>query len=179
MITYNLKNGQNTALRGLIAEEFARYILTNQFPILIFRPRLILDIIRKEGITGYLIDFLDKYQQTMDFFGISLVENNLELTSEEIITQFFWQKDGLTRFMYQEKRDRLRGFTIEVKSRTSSTAWAPFIYSFSPNQIKMFEQCKKLKIEVILCGVTLENEWNLSIVFSDQNHKILTPEFFF
>ena len=178
MLSYNLKTGQNTALRGLIAEEFARYVLMNRFPLIVVRPQLILDVIKTEGISGVFKTFLEKYQQTMDYFGICISENDQDSSAKDIFLNFFWQKEGLTRFLIPEKNQNLRGFIIEVKSRTTNNAWAPFNYSFSPNQTQMLDECKDMKIEVILCGVTLENNWNLTITFADRNQKVLAEDFF-
>ncbi len=178
MLSYNLKTGQNTVLRGLIAEEFARYVLMNRFSIIVVRPDFILDLIKVEGISGTFKSFLEKYQQTMDYFGVSITETDQDSSLKDIFLKFFWQKEGLTRFLVPEKNQALRGFIIEVKSRTTSNAWTPFNYSFSPNQIQMFDECKDMKIDVILCGVTMEDNWNLTITFADRNQKILSDNFF-
>ena len=75
MITYNVMTGQNTVLRGLVAEEFVRYTLTQRMPIIILRPRFILEKLASFSIKGKKIDFLRKYQQTMDFFGIGPIKS--------------------------------------------------------------------------------------------------------
>lgn len=178
---YNLIKGENTVLRGLIAEEFARYIISQRFPILILRPSTALNYLDKSSVKGMSVDFLRKNQQTMDFLGIAPFFQNgdLQLTPEEIVYRFFNEKEGLDRYLKKKIYiNRLRGFIIEVKSRTTTNSWAPFQFSFSPNQKEMFDQSHKFSFKTILCGVTFSSDWNLSVVFCDNNQKILQENFF-
>lgn len=178
---YNLKRGENTVLRGLVAEEFARYILSQRFPILIIRPSMALKYLEKSSVKGRHVDFLLKNQKTMDFLGIFpfFQDKNAQLTSEEIVCRFFYEKEGLVRYLSKEPLiNQLRGFIIEVKSRTSTNSWAPFQFSFSTNQKEMLDQSQRFDFEIILCGVTFASDWNLSAVFCDINQKILSEDFF-
>ena len=68
-IAYNIKTGQNTVLRGLIAEEFARYTLTQRYPIIMLRPIKVLEYLSKYSVQGAHTNFLNQFQQTMDFIG--------------------------------------------------------------------------------------------------------------
>ena len=175
MITYNLKTGQNSVLRGLIAEEFARYILIQRMPILILRPKEVLGIVDEYSIKGKNVEFLRKYQQTIDFFGIGpvLQDDILQLSTEQIIKRFFIEKGDLTRYLMKEPKSlSQRGVIIEVKSRTMVNPRDPFEFSFSPNQELMLKEDYE-DFDIILCGVTLSDDWNLSVVFYDRNQKII------
>lgn len=177
---YNIKTGQNTVLRGLIAEEFARYTLTQRFPILIERPRVILDYLDELSLNNGRVIFLNKFQKTMDFFGIGPIinGNNNQLNTKDMIYKFFYEAEGLGRFLSSnEKNDRLEGIIIEVKSRTSINSWTPFQYSFSSKQELMLAESRRFGFKIILCGVTLENNWNISAIFTDEKEKILTEDF--
>jgi hypothetical protein len=180
MITYNLKTGQNSVLRGLIAEEFTRYILTQRMPILVLRPKEALGIIDESSIKGKTVDFLKKYQQTMDFFGIGPVlrDDILQFSTEQIIKRFFIEKGDLTRYLMKESQSlSQRGFIIEVKSRTKVNPREPFEFSFSPNQELMLRQDYE-DFDIILCGVTFSEDWNLSVVFYDRNQKLIPKAYF-
>lgn len=178
---YNLLKGENTVLKGLVAEEYARYTLSQRFPILIVRPSIALKYLDKASIVGRYVDFIRKNQQTMDFLGIApyYKDDNFHFKPEEIICQFFYAKEGLTRFLIQEtSSNQLSGFIIEVKSRTGINAWAPFQFSFSPNQKEMIDQSQRYDLKIILSGVTFASDWNLSIAFCDKNQKMISEEFF-
>ena len=178
---YNLLKGENTVLRGFVAEEFARYTLSKRLPILIIRPVKALKILDEASIVGRYVDFIRKNQQTMDFIGITpyYKDDPFRLRREEIICQFFYEKEGLTRFLLNNASSKqLDGYIIEVKSRTSTDSWAPFQYSFSPNQLEMIDQSQKYNFNIILSGVTFASDWNLSVVFCDHNQRILSEEFF-
>ncbi|MFX0123036.1 MAG: hypothetical protein ACFFAE_05315 [Candidatus Hodarchaeota archaeon] len=177
---YNLLKGENTVLRGLVAEEFTRYILSQRFPILIVRPSTALKYLDKTSIEGRYVDFLRKNQQTMDFLGIAPYyrENDFRFKPEEVICQFFYEKEGLTRFLENEgATTQLRGYIIEVKSRTGLSTWSPFQFSFSPNQMKMLDQSQNYDFKIVLSGVTFASDWNLSVVFCDKNQKIFPEDF--
>jgi len=177
---YNIKTGQNTVLRGLIAEEFARYILSQRYPILIERPGVILSYLEEMSFNNKRVTFLNKFQKTMDFFGIGPVESRDEhhINPKEIIFRFFYEAEGLGRFLSaNDKMDRLRGIIIEVKSRTSINSWTPFQYSFSSKQELMLAQSRNFGFKTILCGVTLENNWNISVSFTNEKGKVLTEDF--
>jgi hypothetical protein len=178
---YNLKTGQNTVLRGSVAEEFARYTLSQRMPILILRPSVALKYLENASIKGRYVDFLKKNQQTMDFLGIYpfFSEGKQYTTVEETVCRFFYEKEGLTRYIIKDNQiTQLRGFIIEVKSRTTTNTWAPFEFSLSPNQEEMLNQSKGFALEIILCGVTFSSDWLLTIVFCDGKQKILPEEFF-
>lgn len=178
---YNLKTGQNTVLRGSVAEEFARYILSQRLPILILRPSVVLKYLEKASIKGRYVDFLRKNQQTMDFLGIFpfFAKEKQHTTVEETVCQFFYEKEGLTRYIVKDNQiNRLRGYIIEVKSRTTTNTWAPFQFSLSSNQEEMLNQSRGFDLEIILCGVTFSLDWILTIVFCNGNQKILPEEFF-
>ncbi|MHA2203535.1 MAG: hypothetical protein ACW991_07580 [Candidatus Hodarchaeales archaeon] len=178
---YNLLKGENTVLKGLLAEEFASYTLSQRLPILIVRPSTALKYLANASIIGKYVDFIRRNQQTMDFLGIApyYKDNNFRFKPEEIIYRFFYEKEGLTRFLTNEtSSNQLSGFIIEVKSRTGINAWAPFQFSFSPNQVEMIDQSQIYDLKIILCGVTFASDWNLSVVFCDENQKVLSEEFF-
>ncbi|UCG03698.1 MAG: hypothetical protein JSW11_06865 [Candidatus Heimdallarchaeota archaeon] len=175
---YNLLTGENTVLRGLIAEEFTRYILTQRFPILIVRPSTVLKYLDKASIVGRYVDFIRKNQQTMDFLGIAPYHRENEFKPEEIIYQYFSEKEGLTRFLKAKNNlPWLKGYVIEVKSRTGINTWSPFQFSFSPNQIKMLNQIQNYDFKIVLSGVTFVSDWNLSIVFCDKNQRQYLGDF--
>ncbi len=178
---YNLIKGENTVLRGLIAEEFARYILSLRFPILVVRPSTALRYLETTTVQGRNVDFLRKNQKTMDFLGITpfFPSDELQLTPKELVHRFFYEREGLNRYLMNGTCfNQLKGFVIEVKSRTSTNSWAPFQFSFSSNQKEMFDQIETHDFEIILCGVTFTSDWNLSVVFCDSNQKILSDDFF-
>ncbi|MFW9905748.1 MAG: hypothetical protein ACFFFH_15550 [Candidatus Thorarchaeota archaeon] len=178
---YNLLKGENTVLKGLVAEEFARYSLSKRLPILIVRPVKALRILDEASIVGKYVDFIRKNQQTMDFIGITpyYKDENLRVRREDLICQFFNEKEGLTRFLLKNTLSKpLGGFIIEVKSRTSTNSWAPFQFSFSPNQLEMIDQSRSYDFKIILSGVTFASDWNLSVVFCDQNQRMFSEEFF-
>ncbi|MFX0084165.1 MAG: hypothetical protein ACFFAU_00710 [Candidatus Hodarchaeota archaeon] len=180
MITYNLKTGQNSVLRGLIAEEFARYILNQRMPLLILRPKTVLDLLNDLLIKGSLVDFLWKYQKSMDFFAIGpiLSEDSLQFSTEQLLHKFFYSKGDITRYLLNNQQSQmLKGFIIEVKSRTTANPREVFEFSFSPNQESMLSQCGE-DFDIILCGVTFTENWNLSIAFYDRNLKILPRDYF-
>ncbi len=180
MNRYNIRTGKNTVLRGLIAEEFARYILLQKYPLLIIKPFIALQYLEKAGIKGQSVQFLQKYQHTMDYLGIGPIEKKkeLKLQNEEIVIRFFLLKEGLTRFLeLYSWEHKLKGYIIEVKSRTSITSWAPFRYTISQNQELMFNEIKKFGFELILCGVTFEPKWNLSITLYNHKGKIFQDNF--
>lgn len=177
---YNIKTGQNTVLRGLIAEEFARYMLSQRFPILIERPRVILDYLDELSLNNDRVSFLSKFQKTMDFFGIGPIMNgdSNQFNTKDMMYKFFYEAEGLGRFLSSNERtDPLRGIIIEVKSRTSINSWTPFQYSFSSNQESMLAESRRFGFKVMLCGVTLENNWNISAIVTDEKGKILTENF--
>ena len=178
---YNLLKGENTVLRGLLAEEFTRYTLAKRLPILIIRPVKALNFLEKASITGKYVDFIRMNQQTMDFIGITPYyrDNDLRVRPEDLVCQFFYEKEGLTRFLSNNALSKqLGGFIIEVKSRTSTDSWAPFQFSFSPNQLGMIDQSQNYDFKIILSGVTFSSDWNLSVVFCDRNQRVLSEEFF-
>ncbi|MHA2293822.1 MAG: hypothetical protein ACXACK_16795 [Candidatus Hodarchaeales archaeon] len=177
---YNLRNGENTVLRGLVAEEAARYILTQRYPILVLRPKKALNYLDSGAVEGRSVEFLRKNQKTMDFFGIFpfFRDKDLQMTTEEIICKFFLEKEGLDHYITKESfTQHVKGFVIEVKSRTTENTWAPFNFGFSSNQKKMFNQCQQFDFTTILCGVTFAPDWNLSIVFCDINQRIFSDNF--
>jgi hypothetical protein len=117
----------------------------------------------------------------MDFIAFGPIdepESTIPLSVTEIIVAFFHKQDGLTKFFPSgSKIEGLKGFIIEVKSRTTEYHWKPFQYSFSKNQELMFTKCKNFNFDVILCGVTFANDWEVSVVFTDLKGKILPPDF--
>jgi hypothetical protein len=175
--SYNILKVQNSVLRGLIAEEFARYSIGQRFPLLVLRPKVIIRYLDDANIQGRTVDFIRKYQQTMDFFGLGPVTEDaiLQRTVKDLLIAWFYMIEGLPRFFHgDESIKRLQGFVIEVKSRTSSQAWRAFQYNLSPNQDLMFEACTEVGLRVILCGVTFEADWNMSIVFANHRGKIIS-----
>ncbi|MHA2033014.1 MAG: hypothetical protein ACW99Q_26900 [Candidatus Kariarchaeaceae archaeon] len=177
---YNVKNGQNTVLRGLLAEEFARYSLIQKFPLLILRPAKLLDFLVEDKVISDHFDFLQKYQQTMDYIGFGPINQPLDeqTTPRDIILNYFYSQDGLTKYIDSSSPSfQIKGYIIEVKSRSGVNYWKSFDYTFSEKQVKMFDESRKLNFGIILCGVTFEKDWNLGIIFTDQRGKILPPDF--
>jgi len=178
---YNLLKGENTVLKGLVAEEFARYTLSKRLPILIVRPSRALKYLDEASIVGKYVDFVRKNQQTMDFIGIApyYKDDDYRFKPEEVICQFFYKKEGLIRFLSNETlSNQFSGFIIEVKSRAGINSWAPFQFSFSTNQLEMIDQSQNYDFKIILSGVTFASDWNLSVVFCDKNQKMLSEDFF-
>ncbi len=175
-----MKNGQNTVLRGLLAEEFARYFLTQKYPLLIMRPVKVLDILSEDKLMSGHFEFLEKYQQTMDYIGFGPINQPLEehSTHRETILNYFYEQNGLTKYFSGLRPSiKINGYIIEVKSRTGENFWKPFNYSFSVKQEQMFEESKKYNFKIILCGITFEKDWNLGVIFTNQRGKILPPDF--
>jgi hypothetical protein len=179
---YNIKTGKNTALRGLLAEEFARYTLSQRHPIIVLRPAKILEYLSEQAVEGLHVQFLRRYVHTMDFFGLGPVletEESLSIPLSKIIQDFFYEQDGLTKYLVQPLPDvTIKGYIIEVKSRSTKNYWRPFQYKFSVNQEKMFLQSKRINFEVILCGVTFANDWDMAVVFTNLEGKILPQGYF-
>ncbi|WP_455139989.1 hypothetical protein [Candidatus Hodarchaeum mangrovi] len=181
MWTYNIEKGSNTKLRGLISEEFVRYTLLTNFPILVIRPTKAIKILDDNAISGEFVQFLKDYEQTMDFFGIGPIpkENQTYISLNEIIINYFHKLRGLNRFFHHAKWiEELDGFIIEVKSRTSANALSPFNYSLSDKQKQMVNYGKKLGLKVILGGVTFERNWKLSLMFTNEIGKIIGNDYF-
>ena len=103
---------------------------------------------------------------------------SIPLSIEEIIVAFFRKQDGLTKFLHSDVSiGEIRAFLIEVKSRTTKKYWKPFQYSFSENQEKMFLEVTKYNFEILLCGVTFADDWEISVVYADLKGKILPKDF--
>ncbi|MHA1973778.1 MAG: hypothetical protein ACTSW1_12335 [Candidatus Hodarchaeales archaeon] len=180
MWRYNIKTGKNTVLRGLITEELTLYILTKNFPILVMRPTKALEILSSLQLNSNKYEFLKKYQQTMDFFGLGPVFQDIRypLSNREILLKYFEYEQGLNKFFTTEKWiKKLQGYIIEVKSRTSQNSLKAFNYSFSTNQVKMISQVRRLGFKIILAGVTFEQDWEVSVVFTNENGTILSKDF--
>ncbi|MFW9778305.1 MAG: hypothetical protein ACFFE8_05575 [Candidatus Heimdallarchaeota archaeon] len=174
--SYNILTGQNSVLRGLIAEEFVRYFMSQQFPLLVLRPKIVLRYLDDTNIRGRTVNFVRKYQQTMDFFGLGPIDESmlLQRSAKDLLTSWFYMNEGLPRFFQDDDYVlRLHGFAIEVKSRTTSKIWSSFQYNFSPNQENMFEECNEVGLQSILCGVTFGANWDISIVFANHRGKII------
>ena len=179
---YNIKTGKNTVLRGLLAEEFARYTLSQRHPIIVLRPAKILEYLSEQTVEGLHVQFLRRYAHTMDFFGLGPIletEESLSIPLSKIIQDFFYKQNGLTKYLVQPLPEFLiKGYIIEVKSRSTKNFWSPFQYTFSTNQEKMFTQSKRFNFEVILCGVTFANDWDMAVVFTNLEGKILPQDHF-
>ena len=168
-------------MRGLIAEEFARYTLIQRYPLIVLRPIKVLEFLSEKSVLGDHRDFLENFQNTMDFIGFgptNVNEATITLSTSEIIIAFFRMQDGLTKFFPSDFNiEGLKGFIIEVKSRTTEHHWKPFQYSFSANQELMFKNSKNFNLDIILCGVTFAKDWDISVVFTDLRGKILPSDF--
>ena len=179
---YNIKTGKNTVLRGQIAEEFARYTLTQRYPIIVFRPEKVLEFLDEQSIDGPHVQFLRQYAQTMDFFGLGPILENDESPSipiNKMVQDYFYYQNGLTKYLVQPLLDvSPKGYIIEVKSRSTKNYWKPFHYSFSENQERMFSQSKRFNLEIVLCGVTFAQNWEIAVVFTNLEGKILPQEYF-
>jgi hypothetical protein len=126
------------------------------------------------------LEFLIKYQQTMDFIGFGPINQSLgeQTTFREVLINFFYAQDGLTKYFGSSYHSsNINAYLIEVKSRTGVNFWNPFNYSFSTKQEEMFDESKSYNFKIILCGVTFEKDWNLGIVYTDRNGKILPDDF--
>jgi hypothetical protein len=181
-IIYNIKTGRNTVLRGLIAEEFARYTLTQRYPVIVFRPEKVLEFLAEQSIEGGHVQFLRQYSHTMDFFGLGpilLADDSPSIPISKLVQDFFYKQDGLTKFLKQPAQEvPTRGYIIEVKSRSTKNYWKPFQYSFSENQDKMFSNSKRFNLEIVLCGVTFAQEWDIAVVFTNLKGKVLPQGYF-
>ena len=165
-------------MRGLIAEEFARYTLLQKFPLIVLRPIKVLDYLEERKIRSPHAKFLQKYSHTMDFFGIGPISDSEEMPAiptGKLIQDYFYRQDGLTKFIAQPSSQNLiKGYIIEVKSRSTKNHWKPFQYSFSSNQERMLSRLKKYNFEVIICGVTFAKDWKMAVVFTNQDGKIIS-----
>ncbi|MHA1214927.1 MAG: hypothetical protein ACTSPG_06495 [Candidatus Hodarchaeales archaeon] len=180
MWSYNIETGKNTVLRGLIAEELVHYILTKNFPIIVMRPAKALETLKSLQLNSNKFTFLRTYQQTMDFFGLGPIfkDTRFPHSTQEILLKYFEYEQGLNKFFNNEKWVKdLKGYVIEVKSRTSQNVLKPFNYSFSANQVEMIKKVKTLGFKIILAGVTFEANWNVSVIFTNENGTILTKDF--
>jgi len=116
----------------------------------------------------------------MDFIGFGPINQSLgELTTfREVLINFFYAQDGLTKYFGSSyPSSNINAYLIEVKSRTGVNFWTPFNYFFSTKQEEMFDESKSYNFKIILCGVTFEKDWNLGIVYTDRNGKILPDDF--
>ncbi|MCK4849433.1 MAG: hypothetical protein KAT16_10420 [Candidatus Heimdallarchaeota archaeon] len=119
----------------------------------------------------------------MDFFGLGTpileTEESLTIPLNKLFQDFFYEQNGLTKYLVNPLPElTIKGYIIEVKSRSTKNYWSPFQYSFSSNQEKMFLESKKLNLEVILCGVTFSQNWDIAVVFTNLEGKILSKEYF-
>ena len=118
----------------------------------------------------------------MDFIGfgpIQQTDTSVPLSISDLVRNFFYQQDGLIRFLPSNSlQNTLNGYIIEVKSRSKKNHWNPFIYSFSPKQEEMFSKATKYRFKEILCGVTLANGWEISVIFTNVKGKILSEDYF-
>jgi hypothetical protein len=182
LIIYNIKTGKNTVLRGLIAEEFARYTLTQRYPVIVIRPEKVLEFLTEQSIEGPHVQFLRQYSHTMDFFGLGpilVADDSPSISISKMVQDFFYKQNGLTKFLIQPFQEvPTRGYIIEVKSRSTKNYWKPFQYSFSENQEKMFSNSKLFNFEIVLCGVTFAQEWEIAVVFTNLEGKILPQGYF-
>jgi hypothetical protein len=169
-------------LRGLIAEEYVRYTLTQHHPLIVLRPEKVLNFLIELSIEGPYVKFLRQYSQTMDFFGLGpIIESNesLPIPISKMIQDFFYEQSGLTKYIVQPRQEvPTRGYIIEVKSRSTKNYWKPFQYTFSDNQEQMFSQSKRFNFEIVLCGVTFAQNWEIAVVFTNLEGKILPQEYF-
>jgi hypothetical protein len=121
-----------------------------------------------------------KYQQTMDFIGFGPIHEKsseeLPLANENILNYFYLQ-DGLSQYLEGSAKKFVRGFIIEVKSRSIQNFWKPFQYSFSPNQEEMFKIAQRYNFDIVLCGVTFGENWEISVIFTNLRGKILPSDF--
>lgn len=181
-MVYNIKTGSNTVLRGLLAEEFTRYTLSQRYPIIVLRPHKVIEILTENQTEGPHFNFLTQYQKTMDFIGfgpIQMTETSPPLSISDLVQNFFYHQDSLIRYFPSNSfESKLTSYIIEVKSRSTKNHWNPFIYSFSPNQEEMLLKASKYRFKVILCGVTLANDWEISVIFTNPQGKILPQDFF-
>jgi len=165
-----------------LAEEFARYSLTQRHPVIVLRPEKILTYLSEKNVDGPHVQFLRRYAYTMDFFGFGPVLETEELLSiplNKLIQDFFYKQNGLTKYLVQPLSEvSINGYIIEVKSRSTKNYWKPFQYSFSSNQEKMFTQSKRFNLEVLLCGVTFAQDWEMAVVFTNLEGKILPQGYF-
>lgn len=141
----------------------------------------VLEYLSESSVKGAHCNFLKQFQQTMDFIGFGPINEgdiSVPLSIEEILVAFFRKQDGLTKFLPSDSTlDGIKGFLIEVKSRTKANYWKPFQYSFSDNQEEMFTKVKNFNFEILLCGVTFGKNWELAVVFTDFKGKILPHDF--
>ncbi|MHA2167846.1 MAG: hypothetical protein ACXAAT_18520, partial [Candidatus Hodarchaeales archaeon] len=102
LIIYNIKTGKNTVLRGLIAEEFARYTLTQRYPVIVIRPEKVLEFLTEQSIEGPHVQFLRQYSHTMDFFGLGPIldaDDSPSISISKMVQDFFYKQNGLTKFL--------------------------------------------------------------------------------
>ncbi len=118
----------------------------------------------------------------MDFIGFGPIKNNetsLPELGSGLVRNYFYEQDGLTPFLpSNSEQTKINGYIIEVKSRTTKNHWKPFTYSFSINQEKMFSKSVKYKFKVVLCGVSFAEDWELSVVLTNPQGKILPEDYF-
>ncbi len=118
----------------------------------------------------------------MDFIGFGPIEDpetTIPQSTPDLVQTFFFQQDGLTRYLHpNQKYINLKGYIIEVKSRSTQNHWKPFTYSFSPNQEDMFAKAMKYRFKVVICGITLANDWEISMVLTNPQGKVLSQDFF-
>ena len=81
-------------MRGLLAEEFARYTLIQKFPLIVLRPIKILEYLEERKIRSPHAQFLKQYSHTMDFFGVGPISDSEEtpaIPTSKLIQDYFYR----------------------------------------------------------------------------------------
>ena len=139
----------NPALAGRIGEEVACCHLRS-LGFIVARPWKVLGVLEKAGVPeNYEVEFLRRYQKTMDYFTVK-PRNDPLLQGREAVCEVF-QGGGLNRYM-PASDDACRGYVTEVKtgSRGGNVKCRT-----SRKQRRMFREAEKMGFGVMLVEVVL------------------------
>lgn len=139
----------NPALAGRIGETVASYHLRSH-GFIVARPWKVLGVLEKAGVpANYEVEFLRRYQKTMDYFAIKPRDDPL-LQSREAVCEVF-RVGGLNRYM-PVPNEPSRGYVVEVKTGMKNGNKRS---GASKRQQRMFREAERLGFGVMLIGVAL------------------------
>ncbi len=142
----------NPALAGRIGEEVASYHLRS-LGFIVARPWKVLGVLEKAGVPdNYEVEFLRRYQKTMDYFAVK-PRNDPLLQAREAMCEVF-RGGGLDRYM-PASGDPCRGYVTEVKTGVKNGGRNK---GASKRQRRMFREAEKLGFGAMLVSVVLDRD---------------------
>jgi hypothetical protein len=141
------------ALAGRIGEEVASYHLRS-LGFIVARPWRVLRVLERAGVPdNYEVEFLRRYQQTMDYFAIKPRDDPL-LQPREAMCEIF-RGGGLDRYMsVHASSEASRGYVTEVKTWVTGGNQGS---RASKRQQRMFREAEKLGFGAMLVLVALRS----------------------